>query len=166
MNARLMAVSVAIVAVIALGGGCGSGSGGGSSSEVQSGSATGGASRSSKAAFVKRANAACLENQEGALERLAAYEKGHRSDGLTKAELTEKAIRAVELSTIESEIAAIRALGPAPEGDTAAIKAIVAALEKDLAAAKESKNSSKEVEDYFLDADKMLQDFGISGCTM
>lgn len=124
------------VAVVAIVAGCGST--GGSASETRSGSSSPGLSSLRKSTYVRRGNAACRKAREGRTDRRA----------------------------IEAEIGALRALGPAPEGDATAIRGILTSLERSLERAEEAYKggSAKRIEDYFLITDQWLAGFGLVKC--
>lgn len=158
MNGRLTTILTATAAAAMIAVGCGS------DDDATSGSAEGDSSSLSKETFVKRASAACSRPRESSLERVAAYQAQHRPDGLPKAELNRRAFRAGLLLTIEAEVAALRKLG-APAGDEEEIEAIITALQAALGEAKEgNRKSFDQVEDYFAGTDKMLQEYGLTGC--
>lgn len=145
-----------VVAVIATG--CGT-----SDSSSTPGSATAEASSPSKAAFIAKANAACLHEIEGSLERVVDYQQKHRLEGLPQPVLVRRAVRPVLLSTIAAEIADIDRLEP-PAGDEEEIEAILAAQRRALAEAKARTKSLEDAEDYFVAADRMLREYGIAHC--
>jgi hypothetical protein len=150
-----LAAAMAIAALVMMMG-CGGGE--------ESSSAGDGSPTLSKAAFIKRAGIVCYRARKGAFERVAAYSNKHRSEGLPEAVLTKKAIRAGLISTFDAELAALRKLG-APDGEGEEVEAILASLQTSLDEAKEwKKKSFDEVEDYFVDADKKLQDYGLTRC--
>jgi hypothetical protein len=160
LKALLATMLVAAIAIAAIVSGCGS------DDDSTSSSAASDSSSLSKAEFVKQANAACLGEREDSLEELATYQQRHRSEGLPEAVLAENAFKAVTLSTIEAEIAALRALG-LPTGDDGGVEAILALLQADLDKATKlrAKLSSDEVEGYFVNANKKLRGYGLSSCT-
>jgi hypothetical protein len=149
---RLWATPIVALALVAVGVGCGGGS------------EDSGSSALSKAVFVKRASAACLDPRESALEKVVAYEKKHKSDGRPPAELADDAMKAAVLSTVEAEIAALEKLGM-PEGDEKQIETIMAALRS---AVQKGQNSAQakvaEVEDNFKPADQLLRSYGLPAC--
>jgi hypothetical protein len=162
--------AVSLVAAIAMiagafgcgGGGDSSGSSSGKNSSASSSTEISNASTLSKATFVKRASAACLEQREDTLERVPVYEKRHRSDGLSPHELTESALKAAVLSTVEAEIAALEKLG-APAGEEEAIEGINALLHDALIKAKGEEKLTK-VEGAFQGVDTQLRKFGLPAC--
>lgn len=173
----MCAVAIAIVAVTAVG--CGGGSDSTSSSSSAGGgtssSAEGGSSSLSKEEFVKQANAACLEARENSFAKIAAYEQHHRSQGLPQPILTQNAVRAVLLSTIEAEIPALRALG-APAGEEEKVEAMLAAQQAALEKAQKLRNkhyslqaakgfqASVEIENDFGGPDKEFVAYGLTSC--
>lgn len=187
MKARLTMLLAIAIAVAGITAGCGSGSDDGSSSdgspgttsEGQSGDSSEGQSEGGsdasggtdgggsidKATFVKKASAACQQQRQGALERVAAYQAKHRGEGRSEAELTEDALKAVVLSTVAAEVAALRKLEP-PSGEEREFEAVLAAVERDLEQAQKSSanSSSDEVEGSFGASSKKLGQFGIPSC--
>lgn len=114
--------------------------------------------------FVRKADAACQRERRGSLAKVAAYVKSHRSQGQSKAELTARAVKAVVLSTVASEITAIRKIG-APSGEAARVAVILTALEDGIAEA--SKSAQEPVggpEAFFADADRDLRAYGLQKC--
>jgi hypothetical protein len=154
----MVLVAVVAMAAVAVGAGCG---GGGASDSESSG---GSASSLSKAAFIRRASAACLDPREDTLEKVIAYQKRHQSDGVSQQVLSENAMKAAILSTVEAEIAALEKLG-GPAGGEDQVEAIMAALRN---AVKKGKSSAQakvaQVEDNFKGADQMLRRYGIPAC--
>lgn len=174
MDARwtmmLVALLAIAVAVVGCGGGGDSGSTGtasagtSSSSSEEQASDSETASTSDKATFVKSASVVCKEAREGALERIQAYEKQHKSDGLSEVALGEKSIREVLLATIFAEIEGVRDLEP-PAGDEEEIKAIVSEMETTYDEAKANeKLSYTEIEESFGGSDQKLKAYGLVDC--
>jgi hypothetical protein len=189
LNTRLTsllvtAIAVAIAAFVA---GCGSDSNGQQASGTQSGSAAtqggdgseahsdgsqaqsdeteGSSSAPGNAELIKKAGAACTQARESAFRRIAAYRNRHRSDGLPETVLAENAARAALLSTIDAEIAAIRATAASVGGEET-IEAIVAEMQKTLDEARAMKEaSSAEIEDLFADTDDKLEAYGLTACS-
>jgi hypothetical protein len=138
--------------------------------ETQSGeetqSAEGGTS-SGDSAFVKEANDVCRQARQGSFEKLEKYRAAHKSDGLSPNELTNKAINAVLLETIEEEIAGLEALAPQAE-DPGQIEGIVAEMEATLGEAQAKANNEAgfaEIEALFAGEDKTLESLGLSECS-
>lgn len=118
----------------------------------------------SKAEFVKQANESCREKRVDAVKRVTAYFKRHKSDGLSEAELSQRALRAGVVSTIEAEIAALNALQP-PAEDAEEVDALVASLERTLTKAKGQAKTDEQVERSFIGVDKALRRYGLTQCT-
>ncbi len=171
MKARLAVSLAAVAAITAIGMGCG----GGDDSSSASGSAANGsstvASSGSKAEFIKEAEALCLQKRQGSFEKIGAYEKKHRSEGLPPIVLGQKAIRAVVLSTIGAEIAGLRALEP-PADEAEEVEALLATLQTTLEKAR-SRTEKLAAEDApaaiisttFHVPNKELKAYGLPGCT-
>jgi hypothetical protein len=160
-----IAISVALVLASA-GAGCG---GGGSSSNADSsrhdGSGEGDTPTLSKAAFVKKANEACLAKRRNALELVAAYQKSHPMKDLSPNERARKAIKTVEVSVIAAEIDALQDL-PAPEGDKQEVKALISEQQASLEDARQHLNElSRDIEASYTKANKRLVAYGLDGCT-
>jgi hypothetical protein len=154
-------VAVVVFSALTLGIGCG---GGGSSASTGSVNEEGSASVG-KAAFVKQADAVCLQKREKTLARVGPYEKKHEGEGLSEAALVRNAIKAAVLVTLEQEIAALAKL-QAPAEDAEEFEAIIADLRSALDEAREANTkTSKEVENIFLPVDKELRAYGLTGCT-
>lgn len=153
----LLAATIAVVAA-----GCGGGDSGDSTSA--SSSSEEGSGAPSRAVFIEQANEVCLEKREGTLEKVAAYQNAHRSDGLSRAALAKAAVRAALLSTIATEAAALQAL-QAPAGGEGEVEAILATLERELGEARrEAHDNYDEVEDYFADSDREMREYGLVEC--
>ena len=120
------------------------------------------ASALGKAAFVKRASAACLDQRGNAFEKVVAYEKKHNSDGVPPAKLTNDAMKAAVLSTVEAEIAALEKLR-VPAGEEEAFEAINALMHDALDKAKGEEKLAK-VEAAFRGLDWQLRKFGLPAC--
>jgi hypothetical protein len=116
----------------------------------------------SRAVFVKRASAACLDQREHSFEKIVAYEKKHRSDGVTAAELTNDAMNAAVLSTVEAEIAALGKLH-VPAREEEAFEGINALMHDALDKAKGEEKLAK-VEAAFRGLDWQLRKFGLPAC--
>jgi hypothetical protein len=169
VKARLATLLAAAGAIAAIAMGCGGG--GDSASGSAAGSSSAGGISAAKAKFIKEADALCTKAREGSFEKIAAYEKKHRSEGLPNAVRGQKAIRAVVLSIIEAEIEGIRSL-EAPAGDEEEIETILASLQKTL---EKAKNRTKKlavgsapaaiISAQFVAADKELQAYGLTSCT-
>lgn len=155
MNARLNMTLAVLIAMAAMTMAMGCGGGGGSTSTAGL----------SKAAFIKQANAACLKEREDSIERVNAYAKKHLSEGLPRGVLTRTAIVAVDLATVEREIADLRKLPP-PAEDEEEIEAILAAQQRALEMAKrpQAKSSPKIAVRYFVGANKKLRAYGLTEC--
>lgn len=153
----MMTTLIAAIGIVAVALGCGG--------DDDSSSADAAGDSLGKAAFVKQANEACLEEREDSFEQVAAYQKKHRGEGGSQEEQMRRAIRAVLLSTIAAEIADLEALGM-PEGDEQQVEAILASLEDAHEEAEEQTKTdpSKEVEDYFGAANKKLAGYGLESC--
>ena len=161
MKARLMTILAAVIAIGAIGVGCG----GDESTSAEAGGDSGGTSSSSKAEFIKQASAACADQRKNTLSRIAAYSEKHQSEGLSEAELGQRAIRVVILSTIAGEIDALKQLD-APSGDEQEIEGIMAAQEKALDEARARAHKSyDDIEDYFVKASAELTDYGLPECS-
>lgn len=146
---RSTTILLAVMGLVAVGVGCGS-------DESES---------VSKATFIKRATAVCLKPRINTLQRVASYSEKHKSDGLSNAELGRRAIRVVVLSTIATEIEALRKL-ETPSGDAQKVEGIIAAQEKALDEAKARTHKSyDDIEDYFGDANKALANYGLAECS-
>jgi hypothetical protein len=163
----MLAVAI-VIAVLAAGCGGGGGStstGGGSTTpEEQSGEGTEATAPADKEAFITSASAACKEAREGALERIQAYEKQHKSDGLSEVALGEKSIREVLLATIFAEIEGVRDLAP-PAADKEEIEAIVSEMETTYDEAKaDTKLRYTEIEESFGGSDQKLKAYGLAAC--
>jgi len=118
-----------------------------------------------KKAFATQAAAACQRERESALQRVGIYKAKHESEGLSESELTEEALKAVVLETVEGELSALRKLEP-PAGEEQQFEAILAGLEAELEKAKKKapKSSAQAVEDSFPKSSRELARLGIPGC--
>lgn len=159
MRARF-AAAVAIVCVVAVPvGGCGGGSD--TSGAHDSSSAP---SPAAKARFVKQAIALCQRERADTGEELEADRQRLSKDGLSGAALSLAAIRAVLLSTIADEIAALRKLEP-PVGEEAEVRAIMVNLQSTLESARKVKGlTSHLLEARFGPVDKELRAYGLGAC--
>jgi hypothetical protein len=141
-----------------------SGCGGDDSTSASAAGESDGSSSLSKAEFIKRAAAACASERENSFEQIATYSEKHRSDGLPEAVLAKRAVRATLLSIIAAELDDLQKL-EAPAGDEQEVEAMLAAQQAALNEAKANKRKLEDVEDYFTDADKELQAYGLDECT-
>ncbi|HMJ72195.1 MAG TPA: hypothetical protein VK471_02395 [Solirubrobacterales bacterium] len=159
----LLAAAIAIAAIVV---GCG---GGGDSSSSSGGESDGSGSIKtsllSKPVFIKKASEACRKKRTGLIQRIIEYQASHEVKGAPEGALIAKAIKAVQIPTVESEMEAIRALG-APSGDEAEIEAILAAHQAAIDELRKAKqiNDYEEVEKYFADATKKLEAYGFKAC--
>lgn len=134
-------------------------------SETQSGED--GESSAGDSGFVKEASAACTNAREGSFEKIDAYRKKFKPEGLSEADLTNKAVKTVLLETIEGEIAGIQSLAPEAE-DPAEIEKLVAEMEATFKQAQVKAKTDAgyaEIEDLFDDTDKTLESLGLSACS-
>lgn len=140
--------------------GASSGSGGKTSGETSTPS--GGLS---KAEFVKQANAICEQGKKQSLAKMAAYVKKQKGgSGQPNPALLVKAVKAVFLPGVETQIDEIRALG-APPGDEAKVEAFLAALEEGVNAADEGSGSPNAAfGQSFKRSAKLAREYGLDGC--
>jgi len=149
----LLIASIAFAAILS---GCGSSSGG-QSPGTESGGSTAvkeeGSPPPEKAAFIRKASAACTRAREEAFKQVSGSGNAKNS------------LEAVVLATLQAEIAAIGALPP-PAGDEGEIEGIVAEMQATLDDARRMKNaSSTEIEALFGDTDKQLEAYGLAACS-
>ena len=148
--------------------GGGSGKSGGSSGT--SGSPSGkGATPSgglSKTEFVKRANAICEKGKKQSLGKMQAYVK-REAGGSKQASpaLLVKAIKAVFIPGLETQIEEIRALG-APPGDEETVEAFLASLEEGVDAVNEASGGSAGAAfgQSFKRSGKLAREYGLNAC--
>jgi hypothetical protein len=119
----------------------------------------------SKAEFVKRANAICEEGKKQSLEKMAAFVKEHKGDsGQPSAELVVKAVQAVFIPQVQTQIDEIRALG-SPQGDEATVEAFLDAMEEGATAASEASTSSTaSFGQSFKRSAELAHEYGLDGC--
>lgn len=137
-----------------------SGRGGGSSGK--SATPSGGLS---KAEFVKRANAICEKGKKQSLAKMAAYVKNEKGgSGQPSPALLVKAVKAVFIPGVETQIEEIRALG-APPGDEETVEAFLASLEEGVAAGEASGGSAAAAfGQSFKRSAKLAREYGLDGC--
>jgi hypothetical protein len=159
--------AIAITAIVV---GCGGGDSSNSAAnntdvpEASSPDATDKTPPADKEVFIRSASAACDMARKGAFERIGAYKKKHSSEQLSKVALTEAALRAVLLSTIEAEIKGIHALDP-PAEDKKELNTIIDEIKTTFDKAKADKTLSyAEIEESFSGSDKKLKAYGLSDC--
>jgi hypothetical protein len=104
MNARLTSLfAVAVLAIVVVAG-CGD----------ESGEATAGPEELSQAAYLSKANAECRKQRVGLRKEIADFFESRRGKGKPPSLLYAELARYVVLPVIETEMEAVRALGPAP----------------------------------------------------
>ena len=119
----------------------------------------------SKAAFVKRASAACIREGKGLSGQASAYVRKHGSENLPESVALANLVKAVVLPSIEAQSAAVRKLG-VPAGDEQEFEAIFAAQDDGIERLSrlDRIESIKVVEDSFADFNKQLEDYGFTAC--
>lgn len=148
-----------------------SGKSGGSSGKSGSDSGKSGKSATpsgglSKAEFVNQANAICEKGKKQSLKEMAAYVKQHKGgSGQPGPALIVKAVKAVFIPGVETQIEEIRALG-APPGEEAKVDAFLAALEEGVEAAGEASGGSAGAAfgQGFKRSAKLAREYGLNGC--
>jgi hypothetical protein len=128
-----------------------------------SGSPTPGSS-TSKAQFVKQANAICAAGREKTLAKLGTYVKTHQGSAKSQQALLGEALQAVFLPRIQSQIGQLRAL-EAPTGDQRQVNALLAALQQAVNRGHGLKSpSSAEIEQDFKRPAELAKAYGIGAC--
>jgi hypothetical protein len=120
----------------------------------------------SKAEFVKQANAICEKRKKQSLKKMAAYVKQHKGgSGQPNPALLVKAVKAVFIPGVETQIEEIRALG-APPGDEAKVEAFLASLEDGVDAVSEASGGSAVTGfgKSFKRSAKLAREYGLAGC--
>lgn len=160
VNARMTISLAAVVAIAAIAVGCG----GGDSGSATSAGITVTTSSLDKAAFLKKANAACSKEREKLIPAIEAYFKKYAAK-LPENVLIASMAKAAMVPTVEAEIAAVRKLG-APAGDEDEIATILAAQQKAVDQVKTLKKapSLEAVEGRFHRATKMYEAYGFASC--
>ncbi|MET0305166.1 MAG: hypothetical protein ABW196_02930 [Solirubrobacterales bacterium] len=186
LNSRTMTLLIAALSVVVLAAGCGgdddtdttsaagnssAGAESGSSpaGDVQSGNGQSGDSSTaslSREEFIAQAGAACAKESKNLLTEINSYFVSRQSKGLPEKALIAKTIKATLGPVVEAEIAAIRQLD-APVEDKDQIEAMLSAQEAGLERMKKLKQASDlgDAEDLFDDATRMLEAYGLEGCT-
>lgn len=169
LNVRALAALLAALAIGISVAGCGddsdSGAAGSASGGTSDGAVPAGGSLD-KEEFVKRANAACLQQSKDYSAEVTQFIEGNAgAEGLTEQDVALAAIKAIVVPITEAQIAAIRRIG-APVGDEEEVEAALAAQEQaiaDVMAADEIK-SSDELDQLVGDATERLESYGLRGC--
>jgi len=163
VNARLTILLATATAIGAIAAGCGGG--GNSSTSASTGGITVTTSSLGKAAFIKKAEAACDAERGKLIPEIDAYFKKYGSK-LPEPVLIVKMLQATLVPIVEAEIADVRKLG-APAGDEEEIAAMLAAQQKAVERVKKMKRApaTEAVESNFVGATKLYRAYGFDACT-
>jgi hypothetical protein len=159
-----LAISVTAVVMGALIG-CGAD---GNSSTGEHSDSTVTTSSLSKAAFIKKASAACVREGEGAMGKAAAYVEEHSGEGLPREVLIANTAKTVLLPIVEAQISAIRKLG-APAGDEEEIDSILDAQEmavREVRGLKKVEAMTAMFVEYFADVGRKFEAYGFKACAL
>lgn len=177
MIARWTTLLAAAVAVAALAAGCGGDdNGNGTAAEGESAGATAGAgedagsggapSSLSKAQLIKRADAACGEQQEGLLEAMTEFAEESKGEGNSGANPAVELVTEVLLPRAEAQTDALAELG-APAGDEQELEAILEARRQAAADLEtgEGIESLAAFRSRFAKANRLAGAYGLGACS-
>ncbi len=153
------ALALTVVAAVGLWGCGGSGDPSDSSTAIST-------SELSKAQFVKRAEAICVQESTPILPALYKYSEAHPASSKKGDEKAfSDGLRKIIPPAIQAMADEIRKIG-APSGDEEKIEAFLAALEKDGSAIANdpAMASSEELDSKFRRSGKLASEYGIAGC--
>lgn len=124
-----------------------------------------GSSSTSKAEFVRQANAICAAGKKQGLAAMGAYVKQHpTASPQEKVKLLTEAVQTAFLPEIQTQIDEIRALG-APAGDEGQVNAYLAAMQEGVdAASKASSPSTSLFGQSFKRSAGLARKYGLDSC--